>query len=1774
MRRRVGWVLIMVVASIHLVAATPPNVTPEPPFTTDMGGQVFNRVFWSPTGASQYRVRCLLASPDSGVVFQEPQFTRGSTNLLYVARPDLIEWTTVSGTQYDFAYPDPSFPFSSLLHGRLIRYQVNSVPDPLTLYGETSSTQDNQGPWVVPETFTCTDLHAGSTGNATGSVQILDVPAGVMRAYAIWYYAAAYGGEASMPSVGGGYYSFSVPPPAGGWATLAGSFLRVRVHGVDYAAEPGGSGSSYWYNEGWTDFYETVEAPGQPHVPPYAQTPPAPTVTVPDRQEGRSTSFRLQWSFDPSFGSILGQTELTAPGSYGSMWATGLADGAQYWFRVGYRDQLGIYRYGQPTSSIPDYALPVLSSWTTQNLTEMTAGPWTGSILVQDVELEYLWGPYVHGTLEYRIGANPPQTVHLSVAGDPPGSPATFTFSVPAPPGGWSAYAGQSIHSMVVKVWDMAAPPEGFGPIIEDNTTYFYPPNEVIDVVRPSIDLLSPQPNVVYEDSIWVVWNATDDQVPNGPDPDGDETQNLTIFLSYRLPGMVQWVHIAQVQNTASQPDSFRWNVSSLPENTQYTLRAIARDPSGYADTAFVQPFTINRHDPPSITVLQPNGGELVLGIYTVRWRATDPDSLYGEPPLSLRIDGWYSPNAGTTWETIPWVSHLNDGQEPWDTSNLPDGSQYLVKLRVTDPRGLWAEDTSDGVFRIDNNDPPDSVVLIAPNGGEVWYGEQIVRWYAHDSDMLDTLRIKLNFRRYDPQNPQFWNLIAPDAGNLPNTGVYIWSIPTYLQGRYEMEVVAIDRGGLARSDTSDAPFIINSPDPPTVTVLSPNGGEFCTGVHTIRWTATDPDIQYGDTLAIRIEISPDNGATWILEAQGLANTGSYAWNTNQPTYPDGASYLVRVCATDTFPGTTVCDVSNGAFYVLNGNRPPSVTVLFPNGGESVRNDVLIRWLATDPDTVHGDTLTVSLSFSPDSGSSWIALASGLANTGSWLWDIRTLDDGNRYLVRVGATDRKGVTVFDTSDGTFSVFNDPDNPTVRVIAPNGGERWSGVQEVRWEADDPDLFVGDTLSATIWVDSSPDPGFQPLLLAQGVPGIPGRWIWDTVAWGLPDGDWYRIRVRVTDTDSLSATDDSDGPFLLFNNNDPPSITLIEPREGDIWEGVRTIRWTATDPDLVWGDTLAISLYVRASAQAPWVPIALGLPNTGSRLWDTGSAADGLTYQIRAVARDTSRATAEAVSGVFAIENANEPPRAFDLVFPPQGATVTVFKPLLVWRRAVDIDAGDRVRYEVVTWPEGGVEMRVSSGSDTVLTDQGWPVPLADDTRYFWYVEATDSLGPAMTRSTQTWWFVTNIDGNDVPTPFHLLAPPDGALVHPDSVLFSWTASSDEDILDSLSYTVSVDTFASLATAMALPAGPGLSLACPGLRDNTTYYWAMRAADLFGGERWSEERWHFTTDRGNDGPASFRLRFPPEGTVLSAVERDTLRVRWFPSRDDDPLDTISYAVVLVDSIHPADPDWPGLTIVLPAREGTSLFLREALDTLGFHDNRIYRWHVIATDSRGASTRSHETWWFATNDANEPPLVFDLLSPCDGCTLSTATPRLCWQVARDPDPLDVVTYRIEYDVDPLFRTAVSEGGLTQTCWQPAEPFRDRGTVWWRVFAIDASGLSTRSRQEWRFVILPQATLEGLINYPNPFAASREVTHIQYILREDAAIEIKVFDLLGDPVWRWSCRGGEVGGITGTNVVAWDGRNEAGMVVANGGYLCVVRARPTSGPEAELVRKIAVMK
>lgn len=97
----------------------------------------------------------------------------------------------------------------------------------------------------------------------------------------------------------------------------------------------------------------------------------------------------------------------------------------------------------------------------------------------------------------------------------------------------------------------------------------------------------------------------------------------------------------------------------------------------------------------------------------------------------------------------------------------------------------------------------------------------------------------------------------------------------------------------------------------------------------------------------------------------------------------------------------------------------PVVSVVSPNGGEVFSSDFLVEWEAFDADD---DVLSYAILFSNDNGNSWSTLVFDYDDT-SYLVNVSYLDEGDKYLVKVLATD--GInTGEDVSDSTFSIVHE------------------------------------------------------------------------------------------------------------------------------------------------------------------------------------------------------------------------------------------------------------------------------------------------------------------------------------------------------------------------------------------------------------------------------------------------------------------------------------------------------------------------------------------------------------------------------------------------------------------------------------------------------------------------------------------------------------------------------------------------------------------------------
>ncbi|MBL7201239.1 MAG: right-handed parallel beta-helix repeat-containing protein [Anaerolineae bacterium] len=186
----------------------------------------------------------------------------------------------------------------------------------------------------------------------------------------------------------------------------------------------------------------------------------------------------------------------------------------------------------------------------------------------------------------------------------------------------------------------------------------------------------------------------------------------------------------------------------------------------------------------------------------------------------------------------------------------------------------------------------------------------------------------------------------------------------------------AVDLGAVAVSENA-----------PTVTVVTPNGGESVSDSATVQWSANDDD---GDPLAFNISYSADDGVTWQLVAANVTGTTSYALDLS--LLPGSSSARIRVEASDGFH--TTGDESDGAFTVED--HAPIVGIEHPADGSTMIYTNYLIGYAYDPE--EGEL--------PDTSLTWSSNIDGSLGTGTMLQGTM-LSEGEHTLT-LTAEDSEG----------------------------------------------------------------------------------------------------------------------------------------------------------------------------------------------------------------------------------------------------------------------------------------------------------------------------------------------------------------------------------------------------------------------------------------------------------------------------------------------------------------------------------------------------------------------------------------------------------------------------------------------------------------------------------------------------------------------------------------------------------------------------------------------
>ncbi len=187
---------------------------------------------------------------------------------------------------------------------------------------------------------------------------------------------------------------------------------------------------------------------------------------------------------------------------------------------------------------------------------------------------------------------------------------------------------------------------------------------------------------------------------------------------------------------------------------------------------------------------------------------------------------------------------------------------------------------------------------------------------------------------------------------------------------------------------------IVMSQHAPTVTVLSPNGGENWTaGVQTIAWTASDLD---GDPLTYQVFYSTDNGTAWRPLALSLTQT---YFEIDASLIPGSPSAFFKVVASDGF--NIGEDISDNVFTVAD--KPPRAIILRPEDeAQFLMHDVILL------DGYGADADDFMLS---ETAYNWTSDIDGYLGNGTTITTMLTLGTHNITLT---ITDSQGNIASDT----------------------------------------------------------------------------------------------------------------------------------------------------------------------------------------------------------------------------------------------------------------------------------------------------------------------------------------------------------------------------------------------------------------------------------------------------------------------------------------------------------------------------------------------------------------------------------------------------------------------------------------------------------------------------------------------------------------------------------------------------------------------------------------
>ncbi|MDD3807000.1 MAG: T9SS type A sorting domain-containing protein [Candidatus Marinimicrobia bacterium] len=556
------------------------------------------------------------------------------------------------------------------------------------------------------------------------------------------------------------------------------------------------------------------------------------------------------------------------------------------------------------------------------------------------------------------------------------------------------------------------------------------------------------------------------------------------------------------------------------------------------------------------------------------------------------------------------------------------------------------------------------------------------------------------------------------------------------------------------------------------------------------------------------------------------------------------------------------------------------------------------------------------------------------------------------------------------------------------------------------------------------------------------------------------------------------------FILDHLNSPPEKFMIKPLPDTLKPGIY-LEWTSSiDPDPL-DSLLRYILFIEDLSDSSLQKEILYLPEKKEinvHAFDISPyLINHKKYRIRVFAEDfdglLTEGTKEQTFIYFTGKNISP---SVPIGLKPFNVTELSLGDTLQWNPSYDSD-GDSVLYTIQldSTPVFLKPLSFITHSPFFVLSDPLKESFQDDDLLYWHVQAHDLWGGISSWSTFG-SFYFNIKNTPPYWPIDIHWKDKTLYITQEDAFLQWPHACDDDYSDKnfliyhIIYASKKDTFfyKTDTNTHKIPVQE--------LKENETYTFKILV----------EDKKKNCSDQCLEGVITIncidesphippRIIYPPDHHIMAP----TGRLAWTISRDNDPLDTLHYLLMIsedsafqksvyVERIEESKiPIYPHIIHSYKRWDAPySVFYTNNPDTFvvqlnylniwdHLKDNQRYFYKVQAVDKKGLTSLFSLTHTFILNKYNNPPEpVTEIYFPQHMSNIKTIHPVFSWKVSDDPDP-DENTQTTRYQLyireidDTISHYLITEPG--ECTLELAYPFRENGRYTFKIRSFDTKSV-----------------------------------------------------------------------------------------------------------------------